>query len=108
MSVLLELIKEASPEELKQVAMQLKLYMSVEVDQSDQCELLSLPQFKRELCKLGINKRLDWLRNDLFVQLPELKNYIFNLNEGTGHHLKINRKAVDVVKQHYNEIDWRG
>lgn len=108
MSALLELIKETPPEDLKEIALELKPYMSIKVKQPDPDQLLSIPQFKKELHEMGIDKRLDWIRNDLFVQLPELKNYTFSQNEGPGHHMKISRKAIDVIKQHRDEIDWRG
>lgn len=108
MSALLELIKETPPEDLKEIALELKPYMHIEVNRPDPDQLLTVPQFKQELSKLGIVKRLDWIRNDMFVQLPELKDYVFNRNAGPGHHMKISRKAIDVIKQHRDEIDWRG
>lgn len=108
MSALLELFKETPPEDLKKIALELKNYMYIEDNQPDPDRLLSIPQFKKELHKLGVDKRLDWIRNDLFVQLPELKNYAFGRNEGPGHHMKISHRAIDVIKQHRDEIDWRG
>lgn len=108
MSALLEIIKEAPPEDRKAAAKLLKPYLSVEshphVDR-----LLTVPEFHDELAqRIGIKKRVDWIRNDMFVACPELKRFAFGRNAGTGHPLWIDERALDWIADHHDEIDWRG
>lgn len=108
MSALLEIIKEAPPEDRKAAAKLLKPYLSVEshphVDR-----LLTVPQFHDELDKrFGIKKRDDWIRNNMFVVCPELKQFAFGRNTGTGHPLRIDERALGWINIHRGEIDWRG
>ena len=67
--------------------------------------LLTVKEFQQQL---PVRKRADWIRNDLFCQNPELKQFAFNLNAGKGHKLKISPKAIDWINNHLDEIDWRG
>lgn len=68
-------------------------------------KLLTVKEFQRQL---PVRKRADWIRNDLFYQNPELKQFAFNLNAGKGHKLKISPKALDWIADHADEINWRG
>lgn len=65
--------------------------------------LLTLKEFQAQL---PVHKRLDWIRNDLFYNNPELKQFAFNLNGGKGRAIKISPKALDWIATH--DIDWRG
>ena len=67
--------------------------------------LLTVKEFQRQL---PVRKRADWIRNDLFYQNPELKQFAFNLNAGKGHKLKISPKALDWIADHADEINWKG
>lgn len=105
MSALLELVKESSPEERKAVAEFLRPYLRPVETKPKVERLLSMEEFQKHL---PVNKRKDWLRNDLFQRNPELKQFAFNLNAGKGRPLKINAKAIDWINDHLDEIDWRG
>ena len=70
MSDLLELIKETPPKDLQEVAIILASYLPKTEVKPQPDRLLNLKEFQQ---KLPIKKRLDWLRNDLFQQAPELK-----------------------------------
>lgn len=67
--------------------------------------LLTVKEFQQQL---PVRKRADWIRNDLFYQNPELKQFAFNLNAGKGHKLKISPKALDWIADHTDEINWKG
>lgn len=67
--------------------------------------LLTVKEFQQQL---PVRKRADWIRNDLFCQSPELKQFAFNLNAGKGHKLKISPKALDWIADHADEINWKG
>lgn len=67
--------------------------------------LLTVKEFQQQL---PVRKRADWIRNDLFYQNPELKQFAFNLNAGKGHRLKISPKALDWVTDHSDQINWEG
>lgn len=68
-------------------------------------KLLTVKEFQRQL---PVRKREDWIRNDLFYQNPELKQFTFNLNAGKGRPLKISPKALDWIADHADEINWKG
>lgn len=104
MSALLELIKEAPPEDRQAVAEFLKPYLQPINTKPKVEHLLNVEEFQK---RLPVQKRKDWIRNNLFQQAPELKQYAFNLNAGKGRPLKINEKAVDWINNHISEIDWR-
>ena len=105
MSALLELIKEAPPEDRQAVAEFLKPYLQpIEIKPKVE-HLLTVKEFQEQL---PVRKRADWIRNDLFCQNPELKQFAFNLNAGKGHKLKISPKALDWVADHADEINWKG
>ena len=70
MSDLLELIKETPPKDLQEVAIILASYLPKTEVKPQPDSLLNLKEFQQ---KIPIKKRLDWLRNDLFQQAPELK-----------------------------------
>lgn len=67
--------------------------------------LLNVKEFQQQL---PVRKRADWIRNDLFYQNPELKQFAFNLNAGKGHKLKISPRALDWIADHADEINWKG
>ena len=105
MGVLLELVKDSSPEDRQAVAEFLKPYLQpVEIKPKVE-HLLTVKEFQQQL---PVRKRADWIRNDLFYQNPELKQFTFNLNAGKRHKLKISPKAIDWINNHLDEIDWRG
>ena len=105
MGALLELVKDSSPEDRQAVAEFLKPYLQpVEIKPKVE-HLLNVEEFQK---RLPVQKRKDWIRNDLFYQNPELKQFAFNLNAGKGHKLKISPKALDWIVDHADEINWRG
>ena len=99
MGVLLELAKDSSPGDRQAVAEFLKPYLQPINTKPKVEHLLNVEEFQ---------KRKDWIRNDLFCQNPELKQFAFNLNAGKGHKLKISPKALDWIADHADEIDWKG
>ena len=109
MSALLELIKEAPPEDLESAAKLLKPYLVIKQEQPATDHLLGTKEFKKKLeQRFGIRKRLDWIRNDMFVQCPELKQFAYSRNAGSGHYCKIDEKALDWIADHKHDIDWKG
>lgn len=109
MSAFLELIKETPPEDMKEAAEIFCRYLQKEQKEAKPPKLLSLAEFQKELKeKIGIEKRKDWLRNNLFAQCPALKDYAFGLNAGRGHRLKIDEEAITWISKHKQLIDWRG
>lgn len=108
MSVLLELIREAPPEDRKAAAEMLMPYLPRNTE-PELPETLSTGEFQQELKrKFGIVKRLDWIRNDLFAQCPALKDYAYGLGGGYGRPIKIDKKAIDWIDKHFQLIDWKG
>lgn len=108
MSALLELIREAPPEDKEEIAKQLKPYL-FKKEKPQPTKLLNVKTFHQELYRrFGILKRHDWIRNDMFAQCPELKKYAYGLNTGKGHPVRIDEKALDWIGEHRREIDWRG
>lgn len=100
MSALLELIKEAPPEDRKVAAEMLRPYLVVKAPKKQSVRYVSLPQFKKEH---DIKKRLDWCRLFLLPKMPG----VYGLNQGKGHHITIDsHKASEWLGQHGDEIDW--
>lgn len=100
MSALLELIKEAPPEDRKVVAEMLRPYLVVKAPKKQSVRYVNLSQFKEEH---NIRKSLNWCR--LFL-LPEMPG-VYGLNRGKGHHITIDsHKASEWLGQHGDEIDW--
>lgn len=55
---------------------------------------------------LPVKKDKEWVRM-FILQLPEFKNWVFNLNAGKGHRVKVNlSKGLNWVAKHQDEIDW--
>lgn len=107
MHALLELVREAPPEDLKEIADIFKHHLGTDKPVSP--KLLSVDEFQSALqTRLGITKRKDWIRNDLFAQCPALKDFAYGLNAGRGHRLKIDERAIDWIDKHRQLIDWRG
>lgn len=108
MSALLELIREAPPEDRKVAAEMLMPYLPKKAE-PELPETLSTGEFQQELKrKFGIVKRLDWIRNDLFAQCPALKDYAYGLGGGYGSSIRIDKKAIDWIDKHFQLIDWKG
>lgn len=100
MSALLELIREAPPEDRKVAAEILKPYLVTEVPKKQSVRYVSLPQFKKEHC---IKKKLEWCRLFLLPKMPG----VYGLNQGKGHHITIDsHKASEWLDKHGDEIDW--
>lgn len=100
MSALLELIREAPPEDRKAAAEMLRPYLVTKAPKKQSVRYVNLPQFKEEH---NIRKSLNWCR--LFL-LPEMPG-VYGLNRGKGHHITIDsHKASEWLDQHGNEIDW--
>lgn len=109
MSAFLELIKETPPEDMQEAAEIFRRYLQKKQKEAKPPKLLSLTEFQKRLkTDVGIEKRKDWLRNDLFAQCPALKDYAFGLNAGRGHRLKIDEEAITWISKHKQLIDWRG
>lgn len=109
MHALLELVREAPPEDMEEIAKAFKPYLKDKEKQPKTNRMLSTPKFRKKLCeRFGIKKRPDWIRNDMFARCPELKKFASSRNEGTGHSLLIDEKALDWIADHHDEIDWRG
>lgn len=104
MSALLELIKEAPPEDRAVVAKLLRPYL-VEKKKLEPEHFLSIKEFQP---KMPVKKRTNWIRNEMFVRNPELKQFAFGLNAGKGHRVKISPRALEWIAQHQDEMDWRG
>lgn len=108
MSALLELIREAPPEDRKAAAEMLKPYLLVKKE-PELPQLLSVDEFRHEIKnRFGITKRPDWIRNDLFAQCPALKDYAYGLGGGYGRPIKIDKKAIGWIDKHQQLIDWKG
>ena len=108
MSALLELIREAPPEDRKVAAEMLMPYLPRNTE-PELPQLLSVYEFRHELKKqFGITKRPDWIRNDLFAQCPALKDYAYGLGGGYGRPIKIDKQAIDWIEKHQQLIDWKG
>lgn len=105
MGALLELVKDSSPEDRQAVAEFLKPYLQPINTKPKVEHLLNVEEFQK---RLPVQKRKDWIRNDLFQRNPELKRFAFNLNAGKGHRLKISPKALDWVADHSDQINWEG
>lgn len=100
MSALLELIREAPPEDRKVVAEMLKPYLVAKAQKKQSVRYVSLPQFKKEH---DIKKSLDWCRLFLLPKTPG----VYGLNQGKGHHITIDsHKASEWLDKHGDEIDW--
>lgn len=101
MSALLELIKEAPPEDRKAAAEMLKPYFGEPAkDKPALPQLISLEEFQK---KHKIKKAPDWLRTILLPQMPG----VYGLNCGSGHPIRINDQvASDWLNKHVDEIDW--
>ncbi|WP_322192034.1 hypothetical protein [Limosilactobacillus fermentum] len=100
MSALLELIREAPPEDRKAAAEMLRPYLVTEAPKKQSVRYVSLPQFKKEH---NIKKRLDWCRLFLLPKMPGA----YGLNQGKGHHITIDsHKASEWLDKHGDEIDW--
>lgn len=108
MSVLLELIREAPPEDRKAAAEMLMPYLPKKTE-PELPQLLSVDEFRHEIKKrFGITKRPDWIRNDLFAQCPALKDYAYGLGGGYGRPIKIDKQAINWIEKHQQLIDWKG
>ncbi|WP_251548281.1 hypothetical protein [Limosilactobacillus caecicola] len=105
MSALLELIREAPPEDREAAAKLLRPYLVFEKKKQQPERLLSVKEFQS---RMPVKKRTDWIRNDMFIQNPELKQFAFGLNAGKGHPLKISPRALTWIAKHQDDIDWRG
>lgn len=101
MSALLELIKEAPPEDRKAVAEILKPYFDKPAkDISSLPQLIGLAQFRRQY---GHSKSPAWLKLYLLPKMPG----VFGLDAGRGHPVKIDvNKAAKWLAEHEEEIDW--
>lgn len=101
MSALLELIKEAPPEDRKAAAELLKPYFDEpQAKQPAIPTLISLEQFR---CQYGHRKSPAWCRLYLLPKMPG----VYGLNQGKGHPVKIDvEKATRWLTQYEEEIDW--
>ncbi|QDR72146.1 hypothetical protein FOD75_03095 [Limosilactobacillus reuteri] len=55
---------------------------------------------------LPVKKDKEWVRM-FILSLPTFKNWVINLNAGSGHPTKINKtKGLAWVNDHQNEVDW--
>ena len=100
MGALLELIKEAPPEDRKAAAEMLKPYFDEPQAKPAIPTLISLDEFQK---KHKIKKAPDWLRTILLPQMPG----VYGLNCGSGHPIRINDQvASDWLNKHVDEIDW--
>lgn len=101
MGALLELIKEAPPEDRKAAVEMLKPYFDEPAkDKPALPQLISLEEFQK---KHKIKKAPNWLRTILLPQMPG----VYGLNCGSGHHIRINdQEASDWLNEHVDEIDW--
>lgn len=107
MGALLELIKEAPPEDRKAAAEMLKPYLNFEkeedydlVPKRQPNRQIGLPEFKADK---GIKKSLVWCRTYLLPKMPG----VHGLNAGKGHHIMIDYvPASKWFDEHEAEIDW--
>ena len=100
MSALLELIKEAPPEDRKAAAEMLKPYFDEPQAKPAIPTLISLEQFRHQY---GHSKSPTWLKLYLLPKMPG----VYGLNAGKGHPVKIDvEKATRWLVQHEEGIDW--
>lgn len=104
MSVLLEILKSATPEERKAAVELLKPYLTVEKPQKP-LRFLSTKEFKARLPR---QKNEAWIRDVLLEREPILKQWVYGLHGGKGVKVRFDPAAVDWVLEHRSEIDWSG
>lgn len=101
MSALLELIKEAPPEDRKAAADLLKPYFNeLQAKQPVTPMLIGLEEFR---VKYAHRKSPAWCRLYLLPQMPG----VYGLNAGKGHPIRIDEdKSTRWLAHHEDEIDW--
>lgn len=101
MSALLELIKEAPPEDRKAAAELLKPYFGEsQAKRPAVPTLINLEQFRH---KYGHDKSPTWLKLYLLPKMPG----VYGLNAGKGHPVRIDEeRATRWLAQYEDELDW--
>lgn len=105
MSVLLEILKSATPVERQEAAEMLKPYLAVEEKPQKPLRFLSTKEFKARLPR---QKNEAWIRDVLLEREPILKQWVYGLHGGKGVKVRFDPAAVDWVLEHRHEIDWSG
>lgn len=57
---------------------------------------------------LPMRKGKEWVKTYIFEGHPETRAFVYGLNAGRGHPIKINeRKAIEWINANVDLIDWR-
>ena len=100
MSALLELIKEAPPEDRQAAAELLKPYLQAEPVPEVIPEWIGMKEFRK---LLPVRKSLTWLQLYLFPKV----DWVTNPNPGRGRVIKIDKqKAIAWLDIHAKDVDW--
>lgn len=105
MSLLLEILKSATPEERQEAAEMLKPYLTVEETPLKPLRFLSTKEFQ---ARLPHRKSEAWIRDVLLEREPILKQWVYGLHEGRGVRVRFDPAALDWILEHRTEIDWSG
>ncbi len=102
MSALLELIREAPPEDRKAAAKMLKPYLTTDNQPDDEW----VPLEKLRSLTPG-PKSKNWLQYNLLDAYPETRAWSTDPHPGKGRAVKVNLpKAKKWLADHYESIDW--
>lgn len=100
MSALLELIKEAPPEDREAAAKLLKPYLDIKLPPEPEPTWIGMKEFRS---LLPVPKSPTWLRTYLFPRV----DWVVNPTPGPGGITKIDKQAaIDWLTWHGSEIDW--
>ena len=100
MSALLELIREAPPEDRRAAAKLLQPYMEVETAPEVVPEWIGVKEFRK---LLPVPKSPMWLQLYLFPKV----DWVTNPNPGRGRVIKIDKqKAIAWLDAHAKDVDW--
>lgn len=74
------------------------------VPKEKQKPVVNLEEFRKKLCH---GKAPRWVILYIFNAYPETSEWAFNVNKGSGHHIKINfQKAKSWMDKNEAKIDW--
>lgn len=105
MSILLEILKSATPEERQAAVELLKPYLMVKEEKSQPVQMMNTKEFKKSL---PIPKSEAWIRDILPQRAPILNQWIYGRHLGRGSVVRYDPAAVKWIKEHLKEIDWSG
>lgn len=75
------------------------------IDSRDVAKMIGLDEF---IGLLPMRKGKEWVKAYIFEGHPETQAFVYGLNAGRGHPIKINeRKAIEWINANVDLIDWR-